>query len=161
MVSVHLENPICSQPCLSQVLPALPVKHFWCWSDGWWPILFLSRNVVERFLFLHLFPPGDRWCDRSVSVSYQSVWLSLCFVCLLHIIIMKEFVKHKILSIETIPSPHTQRHLHTRAFWLYKAKFKQLIVFYTLKVSSFPASFLFVFVTWQNPLLSRAKDCSL
>ena len=26
-----------------------------CWSDWRWPFLVLSRNIVERFLFLHLF----------------------------------------------------------------------------------------------------------
>ena len=44
------------------------------------------------------------------------------------IIILKIFIKRKILSIETIESAHTrtQRHPHTRVFRLYTAKFTQL-----------------------------------
>ena len=61
--------------------------------------LILSRKIVWHFLFLHLFPPGDRWCDvlgfvptGSVSVSstlltFQEaihLWRLLCPpVCLL------------------------------------------------------------------------------
>ena len=34
------------------------------------PFLVLSRKIVEHFLCLRLFPPGDQWCD----------YMSFCFV---------------------------------------------------------------------------------
>ena len=40
--------------------------------DTLWPFLVLSRNIVERFLFLRLFPPCDRWCDVLGFVSAAS-----------------------------------------------------------------------------------------
>ena len=46
-------NTKCAPPCLSEVSPKLPLKQFQCSSD-WF---------VQRFLFLRISPPGDRWCD--------------------------------------------------------------------------------------------------
>jgi len=34
-----------------------------CSSDGRWPTLVPSANIVERFRFPRLFPPGDLWFD--------------------------------------------------------------------------------------------------
>ena len=36
---------------------------FQYWFDSRRPSLVLSRKIVERFHFLRLSPPGDRWCD--------------------------------------------------------------------------------------------------
>lgn len=43
-------------------------------------------------------------------------------------IIINVFLKRTFLSLETILSPYTHkhRHLHTQAFWLYRAKYTQL-----------------------------------
>ena len=79
---------------LSGVSPMLPLKQFQCWSDWWHPFLIFSRKMVERFLFLRLSPPGDRWCNVLGSVSSSStlqifqdathLWWLLCPpVCLL------------------------------------------------------------------------------
>ena len=40
----------------------LPLKYFQCWSEWRWPFLVLSRKIIDRFIFLRLSPPGDRWC---------------------------------------------------------------------------------------------------
>ena len=63
MVSMSSEKPICAPPSLSEVSPMLPLKRFQCSSDWRWPSLVLSRKIVLRFLFPHLSPPDDRWCD--------------------------------------------------------------------------------------------------
>ena len=38
-----------------------------------WPLLVFSRKMIERFLFLCLSPPGDRWCDVLVFMPTGSV----------------------------------------------------------------------------------------
>ena len=74
---------------------------------------------------------------RSVPVEIQ-IWAQLSGV----LIIIQVFLKCKMLSLETVLSAcacthahththththtHAQRHPHTQAFWLYKAKFTQL-----------------------------------
>ena len=68
------EKSICAPPRLSEVFPTSPLKQFQCSSDWQWPSLVLSRKIVERFLFPHLSPPGDQWCEvlgfvPAVSVS--------------------------------------------------------------------------------------------
>ena len=69
MVSMRSEKPMRAPTHLSGVSPMLPLKQlqFQCWSD--WQ----SRKIVERFLFLLLFPPGDRWCDFLGFVPAGSV----------------------------------------------------------------------------------------
>ena len=60
-------------PRLSGVSPMLPLKQLHCWSDCRWPFLVLTKKIVERFLFLSLSPPGDRWCDFLGFVPADSV----------------------------------------------------------------------------------------
>ena len=61
MVSMRSGRLICTQPRLLGVSPMLPLKQFQRWSDRRWSFLVLSSKIAERFLFLHLTPPGDRW----------------------------------------------------------------------------------------------------
>ena len=42
-------------------------------SDYQWPSLVLSRKSAERFLFLRLYSPGDRWCEVLSFVPADSV----------------------------------------------------------------------------------------
>ena len=63
MVSMRWKKPICAPAGLSEVTPTLPLKRFRCSSDWRWPFLVPSWKTVERFVFQHLSPPSDRWCD--------------------------------------------------------------------------------------------------
>ena len=63
LVSVCLGKPTCAPPHLSEVSPTLSLKRFQCSSDWRWPSLVLSRKIIWRFLFPHLSPPGNWWCD--------------------------------------------------------------------------------------------------
>ena len=69
---------------VSQVVLALPWKHFQCC------LMAPSRKVVEYFLFLHLSPAGDQWCNvlgwlQEVSQAPQhfrsSETQATCFAC--------------------------------------------------------------------------------
>ena len=63
MVSIRSGRPMFAPPRLSGVSPMLPLKQLQCWSDCRWPFIVISRKIVERFLFLRLSPPVDRWCE--------------------------------------------------------------------------------------------------
>ena len=73
MVSVLSEKPICAPPRLSEFSPASPLNRFQCSSDWRWPSHLLSMEIVKRFLFPRLSPPGDRWCDVLGFVPAGSV----------------------------------------------------------------------------------------
>ena len=70
-VSVCSEKPM--WPRLSEVFAALPLKQCQCSSQWRRPSLFLSRKIVEHFLFQHPSPPGDQWWDAPGVVSAGSV----------------------------------------------------------------------------------------
>ena len=63
---------VCALPRLTaEVSLKLPLKQFQ-------PFLVLPRQLVERFLFQSLSPPGDRWCDvhsflPAVVLQYEHI----------------------------------------------------------------------------------------
>ena len=70
MVSMRLEKLICAPPRFWEVFPNVTFKTV---SVFVWLTMCLSRKIVQRFLFLRLSPPGDRWCDVLGFVPAGSV----------------------------------------------------------------------------------------
>ena len=73
MVTMCLEKPIYTLPCLLEVSPMLPLKQFQSSSCSSSPFLVLSKKIDEHFLFPCLSPPGDRWCDVLGFVPTSSI----------------------------------------------------------------------------------------
>ena len=78
MVFTCSGKAICTQLHLSEVSSVLHMKQFGpVWSDWQWPFLVCSRKITKHFLFPHLSPPGDWWCDVFGFVPAGSVSSSL------------------------------------------------------------------------------------
>ena len=94
-------------------------QSFWLYSN--WQLL-EEHALKNKNSKVYVAPPTLKKKRRREGWGSQ----------LLKIIIIKVFLKCKILSLDTILSAHThtqthtQRHPHTPAFWLYKVNYTQL-----------------------------------
>ena len=112
----------------------LRMGHLWvkCSKYPLMPLLLLFIFIADKSSLQKLWPEGF---DANLCSAHSPVVDDACQngpwtnKTATQIIIIKVFLKRKILSLETILSmrthTRTQRHPHTQAFWLYKAKYTQ------------------------------------
>ena len=74
---LRIQESLYAVSTVSEDSPALPVNtctdtSHWRWHEP----LVLSTKIAQRYVFLRLSPPGDRWCDAPGVVSARSASVS-------------------------------------------------------------------------------------